>query len=119
CTFALHAVVLRRTSARRNPCRSALAARAIPGAAPALDDSPHGAPVPTAARCAFAVVDVESAGEIAELAVGPGKVAQRRAAGLDRFAEHRADCRDQPLERGGREAAGGPFRADSRAPQRL
>src|SRR5690606_1167223 len=91
-----------RRPAGRGGCRGApslLACGAMPGAAPALHAPPDRAAVPAPAGLAFAVVDVEALGEVAEFAVGPGMVAQAGAARLDRLPEHLADGRDQPLER--------------------
>ena len=59
--------------------------------------------VPPAARraagLAFAIVDAEIMLEHAEVAVGEPVVAQRRAAGLDRFVEHRLDARRPDVRR--------------------
>ena len=47
------------------------------------------------ARLALAIVDAEIVLEIAELAIGPAVIAQRRAAGRDGVVEHRLDRVDQ------------------------
>src|SRR5205085_7458483 len=89
------------------------------GAAPALDDPRDLAGARRAARLALAAVDVEAAGEIAELAVGAGVVAQGRTAVAERLLEYLADRRHQPGEGRARDLAGGLSRVDPRAEQRL
>ena len=97
------------------PCAAglSLAFRAVEGRAAALDDAPDRAAA--GARLAFAVIDREVLGEIAELAVGLDEVAQGRAAGRDRLAEHRRDRRGQARRAGSRHLARRPC-ADRSAP---
>src|SRR4051812_30812306 len=89
------------------PARSTLAAGTIEGRTAALDDSPHR----PAARAgpAGAVINRERLGEIAELAVGARKVAQRRATRGNRLHQHAANCGRQPLQPLERNRAAGAF----------
>src|SRR5215218_4197630 len=103
-----------------------LAARAVEGRAARLHEPPYRAAAALGrAALAFAVVDAEAVLEIAERAVGLGVVAQRRAAGLDGLAQHRADLACEAmgalarLAGGGRERARRRFRMQPRPEQRL
>jgi hypothetical protein len=102
---------------RVQPASLLLALRAPEGAAPALDKTRDRAAA--GAWIAFAPIDSPGAGEIAELAAGLGVVADRRAAGLDRFGEDVLDRRHQPAERGSRDLAGFLVGPDMGAVERL
>src|SRR5690348_1633430 len=90
---------------------------AIKGRTAALDDAPDAAAA--AARLAFAIVNRELFGEIAELAVGADEILERRAACLDRLVEHRADRFDKSLQPIQRYRSCCALRVDSGAIQRL
>src|SRR6185369_2382855 len=107
----------RRVHYRQPAARSTLAARAIEGRAATLDEPPDRPAA--AARPTLAIIDREGLGEVAELAVGAGEILERRAAGRDRFVEHVADRRNQPLEPPQRDRAPGPLGMDAGAVQRL
>src|SRR5215204_5426727 len=103
-----------------------LTARAVEGRAARLDEPPHGrAAALRRAALALAVVDAERMLEIAERAVRLRVVAQRRAAGLDGLAQHRADLLRQAtgalarIAGGRRERARGGFRMQPGPEQRL
>src|SRR5690606_23915338 len=84
--------------ANRQANRSFLAPGAVPCAAPALDDTPHRAGAGRPAGQTLTAVDLEAAGEVAELAVGAGVVAQARAAVAYRSLEHGPNRRHQPRQ---------------------
>src|SRR5690606_29638573 len=90
-----------------------------PGAAAALDDARDRAAIGARAGLALAVVYGEARSEIAEFAVGPRVVAQRRAAVADRLLEHIANRRHKPRQRRPRHRTGRLARIDSRAEQRF
>src|SRR6185312_14150379 len=103
----------------RQSAASSLALWAKPGAAAALGNPPDNAAVPAPAALALAPVNLEALGEIAQLAVGPGIVAQRRTARLDRFAKDFANSSDKAFQRRLRHLARRLARIDSRAIKRL
>src|SRR5690242_10672508 len=80
---------------------------------------------PTQASLAFAVIDREIVLEIAELAIGPDVIAQRRTTGGDCRLEHRTDRIGKPVgaiersSRSARDRARRPVRRQARLPQRL
>ena len=64
---------------------------------------------------ALAIVDCKAFGEIAELAVGAGKITKRRPACRNRLFENIADCCDEPLQSLERERTAGSLWTDARA----
>src|SRR6185503_18232720 len=84
--------------ARRVPL--SLTVWAVEGRAAALDDAADGAAAAfLSTGLSLPAIHFEGMLEAPEPAVGAGVVAQRGAAGLDRFAEHGLDRLDQRLDR--------------------
>jgi hypothetical protein len=100
--------------------RSALADGAIKGRTARLDDA--GDAAGTAQRGAGlvrAAIGAEGVLEIAERAIGPGIIAQGRAAGRHRLGQDGADDHGEALGLGRGDARGGSRRQQARAVERL
>src|SRR5690606_26416967 len=104
----------------------ALAGRTVESRAAALHDPPYRAVAARSrARLALAVIYAETMLEIAERSVRLDMVAQRRAAGIDRFGDDGADGNSEPvaafwrLFQPPRDRGGDPLWRQSRPPERL